>query len=439
MPVLSVLPPDFLEQLTSYVTPTRLLVGCLVLWVSAVRAFRWRRYNAIHREYEAKWNNGQGTITPEEAQKICHVSTMYDMPELLNNALAFALFKTYAVPTISKLLVQMKQLSSSNTVSRRYADTEILISTWFTCPISGFHDPQFALKNREMGDDAQPAEDPRAMIALARTNWLHGHYKISNDDYLYTLCLFILEPITWARKYGWRPLSPLEQHSFYTLWAEIGRRMNLQDIPESVEAFQIWGREYEERVMVPTQSNHDTAVHTLNELLAAAPNAFGIKKFGERIAICLLDDIVREAMMYPASPWIYHVIANSLMSSVSFIQRWFMLPRRHPKTHFDTSLGLRFAPGVCPRMHPKKWTAKPWYKPESTGLGYYRDKLLVSIGFYNEMPGAHLKSDGYRLEEVGPAAFENSAHEEVMKNAADLLGCPIAGPWSLEARKGAGI
>jgi hypothetical protein len=49
--------------------------------------------------------------------------------------------------------------------------------------------------------------------------------------------------------------------------------------------------------MVPAKSNHDTAAHTLNELLAAVPQAFGLKNFGQRIAISLMDDIVRKAMM----------------------------------------------------------------------------------------------------------------------------------------------
>ena len=37
-----------------------------------------------------------GTLIPEEAQRIILVSTTYDMPLLLNYTLAFALFKSYA-------------------------------------------------------------------------------------------------------------------------------------------------------------------------------------------------------------------------------------------------------------------------------------------------------------------------------------------------------
>jgi hypothetical protein len=68
-----------------------------------------------------------------------------------------------------------------------------------------------------------------------------------------------------------------------------------------------------------------------------------------------------------------------------------------------------------------RWQARPWYRPEVTGLGYYKDKFLVFIGWHSEMPGPQwvpcipaswffaldspyflnsLKSSGYRLEEM---------------------------------------
>jgi hypothetical protein len=49
-------------------------------------------------------------------------------------------------------------------------------------------------------------EDPRSAVALARTNWLHRRANkihgpkgapISNDDLLYTLSVFITQPIEW--------------------------------------------------------------------------------------------------------------------------------------------------------------------------------------------------------------------------------------------------
>ena len=50
------------------------------------------------------------------------------------------------------------------------------LATFVGCPISGFLDPTIVANNK--GPDAQPADDPRAMIALARVNWLHSQHEI---------------------------------------------------------------------------------------------------------------------------------------------------------------------------------------------------------------------------------------------------------------------
>ncbi|CAA7271256.1 unnamed protein product [Cyclocybe aegerita] len=419
-----------------YIAPPIVVVGVLLLWLVLVRSLRWRRYNAIHSKYGPKWNNGQGIITPEEAQKIIHVAGLYDMPLLMNVALAFALFKTYGIPTISKLLAATKQLKSKETISRRYTDTEILIATWVSCPISGFLDLQASKEISEKGADAKPADDPRAMIALARVNYLHSRYKISNDDYLYTLSLFILEPMVWADRYAWRRLSPLEKEAGFIYWKEIGKRMGIREIPETIPELSAWSKKYEEMYMVPAQTNRDIGDTTVDELLAAVPNVLGLKSLGRRIAICLMDDIVRESMMYEKQHAYLSWLVDAMLKTTAFVQRWLMLPAFSPRSVVALDpKPKRTKEGECPRLHPEKFAARPWYRPQPTGLGYLRDKLLVAAGWFTEMPGPHLKSEGYRLEELGPLKFEDRAHEEVMKSAAELQGCPVAGPWSLEGRR----
>jgi hypothetical protein len=55
-------------------------------------------------------------------------------------------------------------------------------------------------------DEMFEKDDPRGAIALARTNWLHRRANsihgpkgapISNDDLLYTLSVFVTQPIVW--------------------------------------------------------------------------------------------------------------------------------------------------------------------------------------------------------------------------------------------------
>ena len=128
-----------------HVPPFIALLAGILFRLVVVRILRWRRYNAVHRKYGPKWNNGNGIITPEEAQDIMAVSTRYDMPMLLNYSLAFALFKTYGIvrlsslelysdanlefqPSISKLLASTNELKAKETVSKRYADVRLLYS-----------------------------------------------------------------------------------------------------------------------------------------------------------------------------------------------------------------------------------------------------------------------------------------------------------------------
>jgi hypothetical protein len=139
------------------------------------------------------------------------------------------------------------------------------------------------------------------MIALARVNWLHSKYPIKNDDHLYTLGLFIFEGGIWARLYGWRALSSMEEQAFFIFWTEIGRRMGIKDIPETPEAYKQWIAEYEDKVMVPAQTNHDVATYTTEELIHAIPELYGLKNFARRLTICALNDRVRIAMMYVAA------------------------------------------------------------------------------------------------------------------------------------------
>ena len=59
-------------------------------------------------------------------------------------------------------------------------------ATWVGCPISGFLEPNVGEMNRQC-PNPRPAEDPRAMISLARVNWLHSHYRIVSGSFLLLL------------------------------------------------------------------------------------------------------------------------------------------------------------------------------------------------------------------------------------------------------------
>lgn len=85
-----------------------------------------------------------------------------------------------------------RQLGDAKNVTKRYADTTVLLSEIYT--------------NVPFGQ--------RSASSFARLNFLHGHYikagKISNDDMLYTLSLFMNQPKEWIGKYEWREFDDVE-------------------------------------------------------------------------------------------------------------------------------------------------------------------------------------------------------------------------------------
>lgn len=114
-----------------------------------------------------------------------------DLPLISVLSLSFALFKTYAIPTISSVLCKSRQLAATENVGRRAEDTAIVIAEF----VNGG------------GLDSE-----RGSIALARMNFLHARYGslISREDKLYTLSTFVFEPAIFSERYEWRALTPLE-------------------------------------------------------------------------------------------------------------------------------------------------------------------------------------------------------------------------------------
>lgn len=86
------------------------------------------------------------------------------------------------------LTTRTSQLLSVKTGARRYVDTGVLIRDFTSFPFNS----------------------ERHAKALARMNWLHSRYKISNDDMLYTLSVFVTSPDKWLGLYDWRGLTELE-------------------------------------------------------------------------------------------------------------------------------------------------------------------------------------------------------------------------------------
>lgn len=154
---------------------------------------------------------------------------------------------------------------------------------------------------------------PRMFDSVARINYLHNRYRrgghISDDNMLYTLSLFALEPSRWARDRDWRAYSDVELCAEGVLWRDIGEALEIpytaldgylegKDGKAWLEALERWSLVYEAKSMVPDERNRKVAVGTLDVLLTNVPVV--LRPFFTGIVSAVLDDRTRNGMMYAA-------------------------------------------------------------------------------------------------------------------------------------------
>lgn len=206
-------------------------------------------------------------------QRMMFLTCRVDFPWDMTRALEMALFRTFCIPTISALLDQTKEFECR--AQRRYDDTDIIMS-----------------EIMEHGYDSE-----RGLAAIRRMNQLHGRFAISNDDFLYVLSTFVFVPMRWLDLFGWRALLPAEKTAMFHFWREVGRRMNIKDLPEDSAAFEAFSNDYERQHYRFTEAN--ARVGGATRELFASWFAWPLRPLVRRGIHALLDDPLREAFGFP--------------------------------------------------------------------------------------------------------------------------------------------
>lgn len=242
-------------------------------------------------------------------QRIVFLSTRFDFPFDTTRALEFALFRTFCVPSISELLERTGEFQ--HRAQKRYDDTDIIVSELM-----------------EWGYDSE-----RGKVALRRMNQLHGRFAIANADFLYVLSTFVFEPIRWNARFGWRPLCEQEKLALFYFWREVGRRMNIRDIPERYEVFESYNIAYERDHYRLVPSNQRVGQATMDMFASWFPRS--ARPLVRRVMLALMDEPLLAGFGFPRpSRFLRWLVQGSLRLRARFM-RW--LPARR-RPHLRTNM-----------------------------------------------------------------------------------------------------
>jgi ER-bound oxygenase mpaB/B'/Rubber oxygenase, catalytic domain len=194
------------------------------------------------------WQRHIARLDPDtDFEEIYRIVAAHEFPWDLHQAMSFALFRTYAVPAIGRLLAETGELEQHT--QKRYDDTVLLLDE----PLrSGLH------------SDA-------GRRAVRRINQMYAGYHIAPADMRYVLSTFVVVPKRWLDAYGWRPLSPAEVRASVHYYRELGRLMGIRDVPATYAAFEELMDSYEARHFATDDGGRRVADATLRLLASFYP------------------------------------------------------------------------------------------------------------------------------------------------------------------------
>ncbi|WP_447035436.1 oxygenase MpaB family protein [Streptomyces sp. DSM 118878] len=204
--------------------------------------------------------------------EIYRLTATFEFPWDYTRALELALYRTYAVPSIGRLLARTAELTDRT--QKRYDDTALLLDAVME---HGF-----------------TSEEGRT--AIRRINQMHRSYDISDDDMRYVLCTFVVTPKRWIDAYGWRRLSRHEMAAAATYYRTLGQHMGIRKIPTSYAEFERCLDEYEAAHFGWDQGGREVSDATLDLMASWYPRAAA--PMVRTATLALLDEPLLRAFRY---------------------------------------------------------------------------------------------------------------------------------------------
>jgi hypothetical protein len=251
------------------------------------------------------WQKRIEQLDPDvEFVEIYRIMGRHEFPWDMTQSLGLALYRTYAVPRIGELLAATGEFE--HRTHKRYADTGLILDAILE---HGF-------------------ASVTGRSAIRRMNQMHGAYEISNDDMRYVLSTFVVIPMRWLDRFGWRPMTEVERVASANYYRELGRHMNIKHSPISYQGFAAHLDAYEREHFAYSPGGRAVSDATLALLAGFHPRP--LRPLLRRGTLALLDAPLRDAFRYPDPGPVTRALTVAGLRARAMVERH-LPPRRRPR------------------------------------------------------------------------------------------------------------
>lgn len=189
---------------------------------------------------------------------------LWEFPREARMGWQLAFLRPFAVPRMARILVQAGHLVH-DPLKRAY-DTGLIIYELVQDGIDG----------------------PRGRQMVAVMNRAHHGRAIEPEDMTYVLCAFIIAPLRYIERTGWRPLTSTDRQASLEFYSRMGRLMKIQHIPATYAEAEALYDDYEATMVAPSEPGAILGANLIKVLKGRLP-APG-RPIASAIFTTLLDD-----------------------------------------------------------------------------------------------------------------------------------------------------
>ncbi len=281
--------------------------------------------------------------------RICTLLATREFPWDITQALSFALFRTYAVPSIGRLLFETGEFTERT--QKRYDDTVLVLDAVLEHGLAS----------------------PEGRMAVRRMNQMHHVHGIPEDDLRYVLATFVVSPVRWVDAYGWRHYTAGERAATTAYYRDLGRHMGITRLPPTYAGCEALMEDYEREHFAFDEGARAVADATLALLGTFAPNRWAPRVAVRQLAFSLMDDHLLEAFHYPHPTRLVRAFCRSALAIRGRLVR--LLPPRTEPTFGRQSPTVRSYPdgyrvddlGTFPGSADSRCPVPQWRREPSSG------------------------------------------------------------------------